>query len=246
MRRLAVGIGVLVLGLTGCASSTPSPNPTATLPPSDAVGYWRSPATLHTFQLVYIRQIQDRYFMWTPPSSPHAPLVVEGNRLVRHRDRHGSEIERETFWARRDGTLAFIGSLAKEGGGFATTPVWVFTRAKGSREQLAAELRGRFAEPTIDRQADRLVKALALWANRHDSFPPRSALLPGGAFWSWRGAPHLTNAITGGPMVLGSGAGNFDYTTTGRRSYTLSAHRGYGQPDYTQSGGWSQTPNPSL
>jgi hypothetical protein len=73
------------------------------------------------------------------------------------------------------------------------------------------------------------VNALEDWAGKHDGYPPRSALLPGGAFWTWKGAPHLTNAITGGPMVLGSGAGNFDYRTYG--TWLVSGHL-YGGGEY--------------
>ena len=201
------------------------------------MGYWRSPKDprFPWPMLVCIRQIDGRYYVWLPPHSPHALLVVHGNRLIRHHYAHGREIEREEFWARSDGTLAFRSRLPEKGGGFISVPFATFTRATGSATQLAAELRARFAEPIIDRQVNTLANALAGWANKHDSLPPRAALLPGGAFWRWSGAPHLTNAITGGPMVLGSAAGDFDYTKTGRWSYHLAGHLGYGQPDYTES-----------
>jgi hypothetical protein len=80
------------------------------------------------------------------------------------------------------------------------------------------------------------MNALGNWAERHGGYPPREALLPGDAFWKCRGAPHLTNAVTGGPMVLGSGDGNFDYTTDGKWRYSVEGHLN-GGGETTQSGG---------
>jgi hypothetical protein len=230
----AVAFALLPLLLAACGSSTN--HGSTSLPPSAAVGYWRSPADLTTSKLVCIRLIQGHYFLWLPPVTARAPLVVGGNRLIRHNYLHGNEIEREAFWPRPDGTLALVVYLPKEGGGFTRSPVLIFTKATGSEAKLAAELHGRLAEPTIDKQMTILMNAVRKWARQHGGiFPPRAALLPGGAFWKWKGAPHLTNAVTGGPMVLGSGAGNFDYSSTGNFSgswsYSIAVHRGYGLSD---------------
>jgi len=204
------------------------------------VGYWRSPADLKPSKLVCIRLIEGRYFLWWTPTSARASLVVEGNRLVRHHYYpNGQEMEREVFWARPGGTLAFTFYLhpSDTTSPSPTPPIVNFTKATGTAAQLAAELRGRFAVPTIEKQVGILVNALGDWASRHGGFPPRAALLPGGAFWKWKGAPHLTNAVSGGPMVLGSGAGNFDYTSTGNfsgsYSYSISGHLPYGLGEYT-------------
>ena len=160
--------------------------------------------------------------------------MVEGNRLVRR------DYDREVFWATRDGKLALAVGLPREGGGFAMMPVVIFTKATGSAAELAAEFQGRLAEPTIQRQVTVLMEAVGEWAVQHGgSFPPRAALRSGGAFWRWKDAPRLMNAITGGPMVLGSEAGNFDFTSTGSFrdtfSYSISVHRGYGLPDAAES-----------
>ena len=50
--------------------------------------------------------------------------------------------------------------------------------------------------------------------------------MPGGAFWKWNGAPHLKNALTGGPMVLGDAAGDFSYTASnsGGHSWKITVH----------------------
>ena len=166
-------------------------------------------------------------------------MVVVGNRLIRHHYEHCREIEREEFGARSDGTLAVLGRLPKEGGGFTTPPVAIFTKEAGSDAQLATELRSLFAETTMGRQAESLLHAIFMWANQHSgALPQPRHLLPSGAFWDWEGAPRLTNAVSGGPMVLGDEPGNFDYASSGnvKSSYrvSISIHRGYGFPDLTQ------------
>jgi len=159
---------------------------------------------------------------------------------VRHHYQDGNEIEREVYWARPDGTLALVAYLPAEGGRLTALPVLAFTKATGRAAQLAAELHGRLAEPTIEKQVGILLKAVGDWASQHGRLLPRAALRPGGAFWAWKGAPHLTNAISGGPMALGSQPGNFDYSTTGNYlsgdwSSSISGHLGYGLPDTTQA-----------
>ena len=224
----AAALTLLALVLAGCASSTPSANDTsAPLPPSAAVGYWRAPASVQLSKLVCIRLTQGHYVLWAPPMTLGGlPLVVEGNHLVFHIHQNGKETERWVFWARPGGALAWADYL-RQGSGttvhFRMLPMILsFTKASGSAASLAAELRGREAEPTIQKQVNVLVNALYDWHRRYGDFPLRSALLPGGAFWRWKGAPHLTNAVTGGPMVLGSGAGNFDYRTYG--TWLVSGH----------------------
>jgi hypothetical protein len=145
------------------------------------------------------------------------------------------------FWARPDGRLAVLAypRISPPGSALPTPapPIVAFTKATGSATQLAAELQGRNAEPTIQGRVNRLVEALEEWQYRHGRYPPRAALLPGGAFWKWKGAPHLTNAISGGPMVLGDGVGNFDYTTTSGRFYFVLRGHLYGGEEDTRSGG---------
>ncbi|NLT91532.1 MAG: hypothetical protein GXY02_00215 [Actinobacteria bacterium] len=232
--------GVVLLALTtgGCGSS-PADSGTASPPPSAAVGYWRSPADRQPPKLIRIHEAEGRYFLWWPPRSARAAMVVEGDRLVRHHYQGGREIEREEFWAKPDGTLAFLGRLPKEGGGFTTPDVVVFTKATGGEAELDAQLRALFAEPTMDQQAETLLHSVFKWARGHGgAFPPRADLLPGGVFWSWRGAPRLRNAVTGAPLALGSGPGDFEYAASGdlNGSYecTISMHLGPGFPDIVQ------------
>lgn len=238
-----VSLALLVLLLAGCGRSTPSTNPSsAPLPPSAAVGYWRSPPDFNGpfSYLVCIRLIQGRYFLWLPPATSRALLTVEGNRLVRHIYHGGTETEREVFWARPGNRLAVADYVPVQSGTtvkLGMVGIGNFTKATGSAASLAVELHGRFANGTIEEQVQTLMNAIARWVNQHGGYPPpRAVLLPGGAFWKWHGAPHLTNAFTGGPMVLGSGVGNFDYRTTSGGNWYLSGHL-YGGGEATQSEG---------
>ena len=56
---------------------------------------------------------------------------------------------------------------------------------------------------------------------------------------AWEGAPTLRNAVTGGPMELGPGPGNFDYTVTSTGNYyKLSGHL-YGGGESTIESGFA-------
>jgi hypothetical protein len=236
----SVALALLVLLPAACGSSKPSASATPTPhSPHAALGYWRPTGAVQYPQLVCIRLIQGQYFLWAPPIV-RVPLTVEGNRLIHHIYENGKETGYSALWVRPDGRLAWASYVSAGSGSsahFRMLPaVGNFTRATGSDAQLAAELRGRSTQSTIEKQVHVLVDALGKWAGQHGGYPPRAALLPGGVFWKWPGAPHLTNAVTGGPMVLGSGAGNFDYTRTGRWSYSVSGHT-YGGGETIESGG---------
>jgi len=99
---------------------------------------------------------------------------------------------------------------------------------------MALELRGRLAEPTLRMRLTVLRNALGEYAVQRGGYPPREALAPGGAFWRWRSAPRLTNPVSGKPVVLGEGPGNFDYAPKGTWGYSLRLHL-YGGDDLTES-----------
>jgi len=223
----AAALVLLVLLLASCGSSTPSGNTSVPLPPGAAVGYWRPATDVEWPRLVCIRRIDGRYYLWLPSGVVRAPLVVEGNRLVHHIYADGKEISRSRLWVKPDGRLAFA-SFRRESSGTTVTfrldGILHLTKATGSAAQLAAELHAWNASETTEKQVSILAKALGKWAEQHGGYPPREALLPGGAFWTWRGAPRLTNAVTGQPMVLGSGPGSLDYTSTGRWNWSVTGH----------------------
>jgi hypothetical protein len=231
MRRGGFPLCLLALALAlsfvvGCAGKTAGP--------SGLVGYWRGPASLahEPFgpHLILIRRVEGHYLLRAPMLGWDVALTVQGNRLVL---RHTGSAEYVVFSQRPGHELA----LADYYRGAAPKPVptLIFTPANGSSAALAAELHGWHANATMPLQSDTLVNALGKWWQLHHRYPARSALLPGGSFWRWSGAPHLTNAVTGGAMRLGPGPGNFGYSTGGVSRYSVTVHF-YGGGDTGQSG----------
>jgi len=230
MRRTAFNLCVFALAfgaplLAGCTARDSQSGP------SRLLGYWRAPASMPKEgfgpHLILIRRQGAAYTLWAPQVGWGAPLEVHGNRLV---FRHPQSGERLVFSRSGRGL-----TLADYMRGARKPATVVFTPAQGSPTALAAELHGWQANSQMPGQADALVTALDRWWDLHHRYPSRSALLPGGSFWRWPGAPHLTNAVTGGPMRLGSGAGNFDYSTGGVSDYSVMVHL-FGGGDTGQSG----------
>ena len=238
MRLPVAVLAIAALLLAGCgatkASVSVSPSAAAT---SAFAGYWRSDnGGAAAVELLRIRRAGDRFALDMCSLPRPAPLRIEGDRLVYHE-----------FWKNKE-LWRYVLSMKQGGDGLALSILQgpdfqakqditaTFTRASGSDAELATEMRSWAANVTIAGQVSALSNAVSVWANKRGRFPPRQALLPGGAFWKWHRAPRLTNAITGGPMILGGGPGNFDYTTNGGDNYSISGHL-YGGAESTQSGG---------
>jgi hypothetical protein len=202
------------------------------------LGYWRWSQAKEQYNphLIYIHRIGDRYVVEAPPlflASKAVPL--ENGRLVFHFMQtklgpKGSIVttRRETnrwwFYLIDGGRkLAWADSMRAP---FTAKTALVITlkRATGSSQQLARELRGWKANMAINDDLNMLAQAVERYPGA--SFPTRASLLPGGAFWKWKGAPHLKNALTGGPMVLGDAVGDFSYTTSNKNghSWKLTVH----------------------
>jgi hypothetical protein len=230
MRRGGLLLCLLALGLalpclTGCAGKV--------VGPSGLLGYWRGPASMGSEPLgphvILIRRVEGRYLLRAPLLGWDTPLAVQGEGLVLR-----IPLTHERFvFSLGSGRQLLLADYIRTTTG---KPITVaFTSARGSSAALAAELHGWYANTTMPLQADTLVKALGKWWQLHHRYPPPSALLPGGTFWSWSGAPHLTNAVTGGSMRLGPGAGNFDYSTGGVSGYRVTIHF-YGGVDSSYGG----------
>jgi hypothetical protein len=231
MRRRVFRLCVLTLALgvpfmVGCAHGDSPPGPDGLL------GYWRAPATTRNEplspHLILIRRTEGRYVLWAPQLGWGAPLEVHDSWLVLRYPRFHERFVFSQTSERRMALAVYMGGAQK--------PVVLrFAQAQGSSSALAAELHGWQANSEMPGQVDTLVKALGEWWQTHHRYPPRSALLPHGDFWRWSGAPHLSNAVTGGAMRLGPGAGNFDYSTGGVSRFSVKVHF-YGGGDTGQSG----------
>jgi hypothetical protein len=204
------------------------------------VGYWRPANPSPDYQgphLLRIHLAGDHFVLDFPPVVISSPMVVSGDRLFLHMFQNGKEIDRWAFWLSRGGKKLFVGDYF--GPPFKAKPQFVmaFKPATGQVAALATELHGWAANWTIQQQVSTLMNApfFRTYYSRFGRYPPRSALLLGGAFWKSKHAPHLTNAVTGQPMRLGKGPGNFDYTTNATGSgYRISVHL-YGGGDSTQA-----------
>lgn len=220
-----LALALAVTCLTGCAGKEAGP--------SGLLGYWRGAASLGNEplgpHLILIRRVEGRYLLRAPMLGWDVPLAVQGKGLVLRVPRFQ---ERFVFSLGSGQYLLLADYIATTTG----KPITMtFTPAHGASAALAAELHGWYANAAMPLQGDTLVKALGKWWQLHHRYPARSALLPGGAFWRWSGAPHLTNAVTGDPLRLGPGPGNFDYSTGGVSRYSVKVHF-YGGGDTGQSG----------
>jgi hypothetical protein len=204
------------------------------------LGYWRWSQAKEQLQphLFYIHRVGNRYVLQAPPMIPPTrPLPLENGRLVLHFMQtkpgpNGSvvtthhESSRFSFYVIDGGReLAFAYYMRAP---FTGKPamVLILKRAAGSSQQLAAELRGWTANVAINNDLDALAQAIEQYSGRFGRYPNRASLLPDGSFWKWKGAPHLRNALTGGPMVLGDAAGDFSYTTSNKHgtSWKITVH----------------------
>ena len=169
--------------------------------------------------------------------APTKPLPLENGRLVLHFmatkvGPNGSivttrrESSRNSFYLIDGGReLAFAYYMRAP---FTGKPamVLILKRAAGPSLQLAAELRGWTANVAINDDLDALAQAIEQYRRRFGGYPTRASLMPGGAFWKWKEAPHLKNALTGWPMILRNAAGDFSYATSnnGGTSYKITVH----------------------
>ena len=235
--RWLVFVALLVLAgsLAGCAGGQASHSSSEG---QGLLGYWRWTGAKDQAQphLVYIYRVGNRYVLQAPPMIVStSPVPLESGRLVLHfmgvkPGPNGSpvsthhESSRFSFYLTDGGQeLAWADYMQAP---FTGKPAMVLTlkRATGSSQQLAAELRGWTANVAINDDLDALAQAIEQYPGA--SYPTRASMLPGGAFWKWKGAPHLKNALAGGPMVLGNAAGDFSYTTSnkGGTSYKITVH----------------------
>jgi hypothetical protein len=236
LSRLAL-LSLLVLlaaVLSGCGlAKTPHAENSASLAVYPAIGYWR--ATQPNWRgtgLIQIRYTRKSFILQAAPVLS-GRLIVEGNRLVlpffENGKATGSGWE---FQLTRGGNVLLWSA-------YGSSPVWVttFKRAAGSATVLAKELHGWATGQTINSEVSTLAEALDTWKSEYGRFPSRTGLLRGGSFWRWPLAPHLTNAVTGRPMRLANGPGNFNYTTNATLTkYTVTGHL-YGGSEVSQSEG---------
>lgn len=248
LRWLAlVALLVLAGSLAGCVSTHES-HPSSK--GQGLLGYWRWSQAKDWTQphLVYIHRVGNRYVLEAPPMIlSRGPLPVEKGRLVLHfmgvkPGPKGSpvpthrESERVSFYLIDGGRELAWADYTQAPFTGKPTFVLVLKRATGSSRELAEEVRGWAANVAINHNLDVLALAIEQHAGSSHQFPTRASMLPGGGFWKWKGAPHLRNPLTGGPMVLGSAPGDFSYTSsnTGGHSWKLTAHL-YGGATNSQS-----------
>jgi len=224
------------------------PTPVSSTRGRGLLGYWRWPGAKAAYQphLFYIHRVGAGYVLEAPPMMVATQAVpLENGRLVFHfmqtkREPNGSLVttrrESERWWLYLiDGgrRLVWADSIRAP---FTDKTALALTleRATGSPKQLASELRGWQANVAINNDLDMLAQAVKGYPGT--PYPTRASLLPGGAFWKWKGAPHLRNALTGGPMVLGDAVGDFSYTASNKNghSWKLTVHL-YGGFTNTQS-----------